>query len=46
MDSRWPKKERPPQGDLEENHRERDEGKGLDMGVSHLECLSADRHKW
>ena len=34
MDSRRPKKERPPQGNLEENSRERDEGKGLDMGPS------------
>ena len=34
MDSRRPKKERPPQGNLEENSREGDEGKGLDMGPS------------
>ena len=33
MDSRRPKKERPPQGNLEENSREGDEGKGLDMGA-------------
>jgi hypothetical protein len=32
MDSRRPKKARPPQGDLEENRREGDEGEGLDMG--------------
>ena len=39
MDSRWPKKERPPQGNLEENSREGDEGKGLHMGLSGA-CLS------
>ena len=39
MDSRRPKKERPPQGNLEENSREGDEGKGLDMGPSGA-CLS------
>ena len=33
MDSRRLKKERPPQGNLEENSREGDEGKGLDMGI-------------
>ena len=39
MNSRRPKKERPPQGNLEENSREGDEGKGLDMGSSGA-CLS------
>ena len=39
MDSRRPKKERPPQGNLEENSREGDEGKGLDMDPSGA-CLS------
>ena len=39
MDSRRPKKEKPPQGNLEENRREGDEGKGLDMGLSGA-CLS------
>ena len=39
MDSRRPKKERLPQGNLEENSREGDEGKGLDMGPSGA-CLS------
>ena len=39
MDFRRPKKERPPQGHLEENSREGDEGKGLGMGPSGA-CLS------
>ena len=39
LTSRRPKKERPPQGNLEENSREGDEGKGLDMGPSGA-CLS------
>ena len=39
MDSRRPKKERPPQGNLKENSREGAEGKGLDMGLSGA-CLS------
>ena len=33
IDSRRPKKERPPQGNLEENSRKGDEGKGPDMGL-------------
>ena len=39
------RKRGPPQENLEENSREGDEGKGLDMGAV-WSVVSADRHRW